>query len=183
MRQTVISLALVLIFSFVMASSAPAGGRYYNSGYSNHHRSSHYYYRHKNHHYAGTQFLSYLGVGLITGALVSGVINSHPRQKAVIYTSAPQVAVTRYPVIQSGNAIPVNYPSPEVIVGRVTITAQLLNVRSTPDVESNVTEQVQRGMLLDVIGAAPDWLYIKTRSGRYGWIMQQFTQTANGPVG
>ena len=46
-----------------------------------------------------------------------------------------------------------------------------------------VTSQVQRGDILDVIGAAPDWLYVRTESGLYGWVMAQYTREAEGPVG
>jgi len=29
--------------------------------------------------------------------------------------------------------------------------------------------------VVGVVGAAPDWLYIKTENGQYGWIMTRFT--------
>ena len=41
----------------------------------------------------------------------------------------------------------------------------------------------QKGEILDVLGAAADWLYIKTKAGQYGWVMSQYTLEAEGPVG
>lgn len=43
--------------------------------------------------------------------------------------------------------------------------------------------QVEEGTTLDVVGAVPEWLYIKTASGQYGWVMSKYTLDAETPVG
>ncbi len=61
---------------------------------------------------------------------------------------------------------------------RVTVTAQLLNVRSGPGVEHPIIHQVAKGTLLETHGTAPGWLYVKLPVGCYGWVMIQFTASS-----
>lgn len=171
---------IVFILLFAVITSASAGGRYYGSS---HRHYSHGHYGHKSyghHHSSGDAWL-YLGAGLLTGVLFSAIIHSHPRKKTVVYRSPPPVIVyPPQPVYERVHA-PNNFQ--ELVLRQVETTPQLLNVRSTPYANGNITGQLQKGTLLDVLGAAPEWLYIKTHTGKYGWIMSRYTRPANRPVG
>jgi len=74
-------------------------------------------------------------------------------------------------------------PQPEVVLRQVKITERIVNVRSGPGLDSTIIGQAVAGQTIDVIGAAPDWLYIRTRAGQYGWVMSQYTVASGGPVG
>ena len=75
--------------------------------------------------------------------------------------------------------IVVNAPIPEqpqVASGnRVTVTAQLLNVRSGPGMQFPAIRQARQGDVLTVHGTAPGWLYVRLPEGTFGWVSETFT--------
>ncbi|GBC64105.1 SH3 domain-containing protein [Desulfonema ishimotonii] len=64
---------------------------------------------------------------------------------------------------------------PQTAGGEVSVTTHTLNVRSGPSVQHPVTEHVHRGDVLVISGASGEWFYVKLPSGRFGWVMRQFT--------
>lgn len=177
---------LTLIVITMTTATCFAGGRYY-SGPRYHH--PHYSHGPRIHHhsYHYDRIWAGLGIGLLTGAVIGTIVSSPPppRQPTVVYTSPPPVIVRSAPVVQPVYVQPEKiYPiEPERVLRQVTATAQLLNMRSGPDLGSDVVGQVRKNQTLNVIGAAPDWLYIKTDEGYYGWVMTQYTATSAQPVG
>jgi uncharacterized protein YgiM (DUF1202 family) len=63
------------------------------------------------------------------------------------------------------------------------ITSKKLNVRTLPDMAATIIRQIQQGDTVGVIGAAPEWLYIKTDGGSHGWIKTMFTTETDFPSG
>jgi uncharacterized protein YgiM (DUF1202 family) len=180
------TLSLLLIFSlFVLstASLAAAGPRHSYYGYNGHYRGYNDHYRpyRYGHGHHSDHFLGYLGVGLLTGAVVGTILSTPPRER-VVYTTPPPVILQSEPIIVTR---PPAYVSPdrEVVLRQVRITVHSVNVRSGPGLDSGVIGQAVEGQTLDVIGAAPDWLYVKTSTGQYGWVMAQYTVESQGPVG
>lgn len=186
-KGTFIGLAVLLVFS-TSITTALAGGRYYSSRhyYPGHHNFSHRSYHH--HSYPADRIWAGLGIGLLAGAVIGTIVSSPPRHPAVVYTtptrfytSPPQVIVQQQPVYSVPEKI---YSSePELVLRRVAATAEILNVRSGPGQDTSIIGQVRQDEMLDVIGAAPDWLYIKTDQGNYGWVMTRYTQESDHPVG
>lgn len=87
---------------------------------------------------------------------------------------------TYYQKVPAGYIVVV--PPPAVVMqppifstGKVVVTAKILNVRSIPGVEHQVITQVTQGMLLQVMGNAPDWYYVQLPNGTLGWVMKDFT--------
>jgi len=71
---------------------------------------------------------------------------------------------------------PTVVPAPAATTGqRVSVTAHTLNVRSGPGMGHPVIEQVRQGIVLMVQGTAPGWLYVRTPSGKLGWVSGQYT--------
>jgi uncharacterized protein YgiM (DUF1202 family) len=184
-------LCILILFLCSSATTAIAGGRYYSSGYrSSYHSGSHVQYRHnynnyggnRGHYYRSNEFWAPLGVGFLAGAVVGAIAQQPERQRTIVYNNAPPVIMQTDPIIVRQQYIQPS-PPPQLILKRVRTMAKLLNVRVGPGMHSNVTGQVQKGEILDVLGAAADWLYIKTKAGQYGWVMSQYTLEAEGPVG
>lgn len=198
MGKTLTTLALVTLFLFSTVSTSLAWSRHYGASYRSHYHSrpavhyrSHYpavHYRshYKRHYHHSDDYWAYLGVGLLTGAVVSSLAYRPARERTVVYTTPPPVIIHRPPVnIRRQYYRPYYRPTiqPELILRRVETTPQLLNVRRGPGVGEMVTSQVQRGTVLDVVGVAPDWLYVRTQFGVYGWVMAQYTSDVEGPAG
>jgi uncharacterized protein YgiM (DUF1202 family) len=117
----------------------------------------------------------------LTGAVVGSILTQPPRQRTYIYNTPP-IYVRQEPVIIQQQYI----RSPlgqELVLKRVKTTPKLLNIRTGPGIETNVLGQVVEGTTLDVVGAAPDWLYIRMASGQYGWVMSRYTLDAEEPMG
>ncbi|MEE4241837.1 MAG: SH3 domain-containing protein [Desulfopila sp.] len=176
----IITLSVIILFS--TAISAAAGERYY--GYGHHYDKPHYHsYKHRN-YYSGSSeyFWAFLGAAVLTGILFNSLTSRPPAQKRVlyqtpVYSTLPQTPAQR--IFVSSQPL----PDVELILRRVETTPHILNMRSTPDTNSEIAGQVLQGTVLGVIGAAPEWLYIKTDSGRYGWIREQYTRPVGSPVG
>jgi uncharacterized protein YgiM (DUF1202 family) len=73
-------------------------------------------------------------------------------------------------------------PAPVVIVppavvatGRITVTTNVLNVRSGPGLNYPVIDRTYLGTVLTMHGNAPGWVYVLLPSGQFGWISISFT--------
>lgn len=190
MKKTLACFLFIALFLFTTVTASVARSRHYGSShhYGSHH-SSYRSFSSRYHNHSSDHFWVQLGAGLLTGAILGSIFYHPPRQKTVIYTRPQQIYTTAVPVYvnpsptYSSQQAPVYVPPPELILRRVTTTPVLLNIRSGPGLDTPITGQVTGGTVLDVIGAAPEWLYIKTGSGNYGWIMTQYTQNAQEPLG
>lgn len=188
-KQFSIVLAFSLfLFSTVTVSFARNGHGYrsYNShrGYSTHYRVGYSHYRgHSRHHYShSNHYWPYLGIGILTGALIGSMFYERPRPRTVYYTSPPPIIVQPQPVIIQQPPHP-STPPPELILRQVKIIEKIVNIRSGPGLENSVINQAHHNESVDVIGAAPNWLYIKTRDGQCGWLMTQYTYETDRPMG
>ncbi len=124
----------------------------------------------------------YFGIGLLTGAFLSAAVAPPPpRPATVVYKTAPAVVYQPAPavVVQQTTTT----PAPNVVLRQVIPIPTLLNVRNNPDLNANILGQVRSGEVLDVIGTAPGWLYIRTGTGNYGWVMEQFIRNRDQPAG
>lgn len=187
MQKTLAILLTLLLFSISSITTSIAGPRHHSSSYrNNYHPRSYSHYRHRypiyrSHYYNSNNFWAPLGVGLLTGAIVGSILVQPPRQRTIVYNTPP-VYVRAEPVIVQQQYI--RQPSgQELILKRVRTTAKLLNVRIGPGLDNDVMGQVEEGTTLDVVGAVADWLYIKTASGQYGWVMSMYTFDTESPVG
>lgn len=176
MKRLISLLAILLFAVLVPAAEGIAGSRYYSSHYHGGHRS--HYYPHHHRHSSSSDFLAPLGVGLLTGAVVGSLLYQPPVERTVVY-SAPPSAIHSSPVVVG--AQPDYYRDSEVL-RQVKPTVRLLNLRSGPGLDEEVIGQATFDDILGVIGAAPEWLYVKTARGQYGWVKTQYTQ-ALAPVG
>jgi uncharacterized protein YgiM (DUF1202 family) len=84
------------------------------------------------------------------------------------YQNAPR----GYVVVQAPPVVP---PPPGMAGQQVSVTAYTLNVRSGPGMGHPVIEQVRQGFILAVQGTAPGWLYVRTPSGKFGWVSGKYT--------
>ena len=141
--------------------------------------SSSFAWDHYYHRYGGGNVLVPLSVGLIAGAVIAGAV-AQPPPPAVIYQQAPPAMV----------APPVTYYAPppppqsaEIVINQVAATTGVLNIRSGPGLDTPVIDQVRHGEVLDVVGASPGWLYVRTTSGLHGWVMTKFTSVRSTPAG
>ncbi|MFW2368330.1 MAG: SH3 domain-containing protein [Desulforhopalus sp.] len=185
MGKSLTALALVALFLFSAVTTSLARSRYHKSSYRSHYHSRpaiHHRYHYKSHYNHSDRYLTYLGVGLLTGAAISALTYRPVRERTIVYTTPPPVILHR-PQVSIRRQYFEPTSQPDLILRRVETTAQLLNIRSGPGVGEMVTSQVQQGAILDVIGAAPDWLYVRTENGSYGWVMARYTRDTAGPVG
>jgi uncharacterized protein YgiM (DUF1202 family) len=181
---------IFIVFLFVTVSTALAGGRYYGSGYR-HYSPRNYHYNYRGYS-SSDRLWVYLGAGILSGILIGSMVNAQPRYRSVIYEqprhgarvyrTPTTVIINEQPRIITTEVADI-YSRQEPVLSRVETTAQLLNIRAIPDLDADITGQLSQGTLLDVIGSAPEWLYVKTESGKYGWVMLQYTRPADGPVG
>ena len=169
MKKTITILVTAIFIVVTLAPITWAGGRH-----------GHYYRGHYRHYHGGhDNFWIGLGLGVLTGAIISSFHYSSPRQPRVVYNDPPPVVVSRTPVViqpkRYGKAL-------KAAFGNVLVTAAELNVRSGPGMDRAVVGQVRKGDVLAVIDSIPDWFYIRSADGRYGWVMDRFTRPAQ-PVG
>jgi uncharacterized protein YgiM (DUF1202 family) len=121
--------------------------------------------------------LAPLGFGLITGAIIVNTIREQQQQAAERQAAPPE----GFPPPNEDEVSPA--PPPELVISRVTITAEVLNVRSGPGLDQEIVSQGRQGEILDVIRSERDWLYVRTTEGLYGWVMAKFTVLQTKPQG
>ena len=170
MKKRITILVTAVLMVTTMAPIAGAGGRGYGYRYHGH-------YRH--HHGGHDNFWFGLGLGVLTGAIVSSFHYAPPPPRRVVYYDPPPVAVSRPPVVvqpkRYGTALKAEF-------GQVIVTAAELNVRSGPGLDRAVVRRVRKGDVLAVIDSIPSWFYVRAADGRYGWVMDRYTKPAQ-PVG
>lgn len=180
MKKTLLSVLTAVLFLLSTLTPAIAGHRHARHHYKphhyhykhpyKHHYKHHRYYRFHNHH---DHFWVSLGVGVLTGALIHAITT--PPRRSVVYTTPPVIERPNPPVVYYQNSPPATPPQPDTILRMVTVSTDLLNVRFGPDTNSSIVTQLGHGAVVGVIGAAPDWLYIRTSDGLYGWVMMKYT--------
>ncbi|GMR05087.1 MAG: hypothetical protein BMS9Abin23_1020 [Thermodesulfobacteriota bacterium] len=70
----------------------------------------------------------------------------------------------------------------EPATGSVLVTSARLNVRTGPDLYNPVIYQVLEDEVLIIRGKAPGWLYVELPNGKYGWVMEQYTDSIFPPA-
>lgn len=183
MRSSTVAVLVAGIFLFATFNPVFGGSRYHGHSYRSHHYNHKYYkpYRHhyNYHRYSSDDIWIGLGIGVVTGVLINAMTAPPPR--TVIYRSPPPVIVHQAPApVQYRRYTTQLQPSVNQVLRMVQITAPVLNVRFGPDLQTSIIARLPHGARVGVIGAAPDWLYIKTTDGQYGWVMTQYTQNAGG---
>jgi hypothetical protein len=149
------------------------------------------YYRHRRTYYRQAPG-GFMVIGPPIGAVVASLPFGFMR---VLIGGAPYYRCdgTYYQRVYGGYRI-VEAPSREVVVIEketrvndtpprigdvVSVTAQLLNVRSGPGIDFGVIHRVRRGDTLEVQGRSNGWLNVLLPSGEYGWIMERYTTRTN----
>ncbi|MFH1491403.1 MAG: DUF6515 family protein [Pseudomonadota bacterium] len=91
-----------------------------------------------------------------------------------------------YMVIEPPSEVVVVQPPPPVTQpsaksgDRVTVTAQRLNARSGPGINFSVIQIFNQGEVLEILGNAPGWLYVKFSEG-FGWVQEAYTSPVSVP--
>lgn len=117
----------------------------------------------------------------MTGAILSHAFY-RPVTRTVVYATPSTVVVPATPAVVVKET-PAPVPANVAVPGKVMVATPALNVRQGPGLKHDVLTFVRQGVLLEVSGSAPGWLYVKTPSGQYGWVMQQYTNAPLTPVG
>lgn len=192
MKKLITVLLIAGLACISIGKSSYAGHRYYGNHHGWHHGGYKHYkhHRHSSYHYHSSDYIwATLGIGLLTGILINAITTPPPPPRTVVYTTPPQVIVKQSPEVvyyeRTYSPMPPAQRELETILRKVVVDAKLLNVRQVPDPQSTVITRLQFGTVVGVIGAAPEWLYIKTANGQYGWVMSQYTidATTASPVG
>ncbi len=185
MKKLFSIILVISLFLFSTAAVSFSGSRHGYRSYNTHHRAEYSHYRipASRHYSRSNHFWPYLGAGILTGAVIGSAFSQPPRTRTVYYTRSPQVIVHQPQPIIVRQQFPPSTPPPELILRQVKITEKIVNIRSGPGLENTVINQVHHDERVDVVGIAPDWLYVKTADGQYGWIMAQYTLETDRPMG
>jgi uncharacterized protein YgiM (DUF1202 family) len=151
-------IATIVIFTVMVVSPVNAGHCY------RHHHHRH----HSGHHY----FWGAWAIGALTGALIASLFFI-PKTEGVCIQPAPPPAAPPPPAFLPMS--PGGLVSPENGFGRVSVEIYALNVRSGPGLQYAVTGYVCRDDILVVYNHVPGWLYVQLPSGRFGWVMPEYT--------
>jgi uncharacterized protein YgiM (DUF1202 family) len=178
MKKSILNKIIIPLFTvlFLFVTTGPAFAWHNRYPYAR----SNYHGGHGYHHgYSNEGLWVALGVGLLTGGLISCMVNS-PASHTVVY-SQPEPMVVPVPPREEEYAYAPQSRFPAV--EKVMVTAQELNVRSGPGFNHAIEGYVVQGEALDVHGSAPGWFYVRTASGLYGWVMVNFTAPLALPQG
>jgi len=165
MKKGIVSLVLVGV---LMAGVWPAdaGGR-------------HVYRHHPHHYYPHYPRWGVFAVGITTGAIATRLFWGTPVRTIIVEPAQP-IVVHPAPVIVQGAAMT---PPPSAAAGdRLSVTAQILNVRSGPGMNFPIIDRVYQGELLSIKGSASQWVYVQLPNGNFGWVMAEFTARASSPA-
>lgn len=137
-------------------------------------RGHHHYHGHRGHyggHYGGYygDVWAAVGIGLLTGVILSAIFVPPPPRRTVVYPSAAPVAVPAY-----------TNPGAVSTSATVTVTVGALNLRSGPGLTRAVIGRLRQGEILTVLGGSPGWLNVRTPAGGVGWVMSRYTAGAVG---
>ncbi|MCD6526950.1 MAG: SH3 domain-containing protein, partial [Desulfuromonas sp.] len=153
--------------------------------------------RHHDHYYRGGLFYRYSGghylsvrppYGMIVATLPLGYLTLqfgtgvYARYNDVYYRPVPRGYMVVEPPLSAPPAPQPNIGAvPANAVGTVTVSIEVLNVRSGPSRLHPVADHVYSGDLLYVLGQAPDWYYVKLPQGGFGWVWAEFAVGALRP--
>jgi hypothetical protein len=185
MKRPFSVILIISLFLFSTVTVSLAGSRHGYRSYNTHYRTGYPYHRvPTGHNYPhANHFFPYFGAGMLTGALIGSAISVSPRPRTIYYSSPPR-AIVQSESIVTPQYTPVTPSAPqELVLRQVKIIAKIVNIRSGPGLENTVINQAHRDETVDVIGVSPDWLYVKTQEGQYGWLMTQYTLEVDRPVG
>jgi len=93
---------------------------------------------------------------------------------------AQPIVVHPGPVIVQGSAM--TSPPSAAAGDRLSVTAQILNVRSGPGMNFPIIDRVYQGERLSIKGSAPQWVYVQLPNGNFGWVMAEFTARGSSPA-
>lgn len=86
-------------------------------------------------------------------------------------SGTPPRPVPTHPPRPVPNPPPSKLVAPDLVVrGKVSVTADTLNVRTGPGVNYPVVSRVHRGIILILKGRTSKWLYVLLPTGHYGWV-------------
>jgi len=123
----------------------------------------------------GTVLLSLpLGCSSIT---VGSTVYYH--NDGIYYKEIPSGYVVTEPPVQENIPVVTSPPSSSES-DQVSVTTQVLNVRSGPGFHYPVIVQVGMGDSLIIRGETEGWLYVQTANGESGWVVSRFTTRWNG---
>jgi uncharacterized protein YgiM (DUF1202 family) len=111
------------------------------------------------------------GIGLLTGVVLSAILNPPP-PRTVVYASPAPTALPPAPAAAQGYAA----GAP----GAVSVNVEALNVRSGPGLYQGIIGRVRYGEVLTVIGTSPGWINVRTPGGSIGWVMARYTASPAG---
>jgi len=183
MKKNVITLVTIL---FLVVTTGPTF-----AGYNGYHHYRPYPYGGYSYHHGhsdGDVWVA-LGAGLLTGCLISYMVNTPPSHTVVYSNPEPVVAPSPSRVVVKEYSytpslqIPASPPSQIPASQKVLVTAQELNVRTGPGFNHAIAGYVVLGEALQVLGSAPGWFYVKTVSGLQGWVMVTYTSPEALPLG
>ena len=163
MKKT-ITILLTVFFLAVTPAIASAGRGHH--GYGGH-RGSYYG------NYGGAW--AALGIGLLTGVILSAAFTPRPTHTVVYQSTAPVVVQPSPVVVQK-----YNYRTSSLASGTVSVNVEALNVRGGPGLHQAIVGRVKYGEVLRILGRSPGWLNIRTPSGSAGWVMARYTATPMG---
>jgi uncharacterized protein YgiM (DUF1202 family) len=163
MKKT-ITILLTVFFLAVTPAISSAGGGYH------HYRGHRGYY----HGYHGDVWAA-LGIGLLTGVVLSAIFTPPP-PRTVVYQGTAPVVVQPGPVVVKEY----RYGTPSAVSGVVSVNVEALNVRNGPGLGQGIVDRVRYGEILTVLGTSPGWLNVRTPSGGIGWVMARYTVSPAG---
>jgi uncharacterized protein YgiM (DUF1202 family) len=182
----------LFVTCFLAASAAAsfAGHRGHYSGFHRGYPKGHARGWHLNHgrgyrHYDGRWVA--LGAGVATGLWFASVLYP-PTPNRVVCASPSPVVVRRPSVIVYRSPEPVCRPlcpppSTPPATGQVKVAVAELNMRGGPGLDHAVNARLSGGDVLEVLGTAPGWLYVRAPFDRYGWVMERYTAAMEKPLG
>jgi hypothetical protein len=125
------------------------------------------------------RFIIAVGACILLGGAVAFYTTTPPRKPLppipmVEETSAPVAAPVEQPV-PSNVAPPPKEVVKESIHPNATIDVPSVGLRNTPDIDAKATSvRVKRGEQVEIVkrhsGSGPEWVKIKTKSERVGWV-------------
>ena len=181
MKKTFPLFSIFLLFVFLTATTSYANHRYHYPRHTRYYNHRNYYHPHSYYYSNSDSFWTGLGVGVIASVIIGSILYETSRPSTVVYHRPQPKTIYLQPITTWQQSNPV--PQIDPVLKQVKITSKILNVRTLPDMNSTISRQIQQGDTVGVIGAAPEWLYIKTNGGNHGWIKTMFTTETDFPSG
>lgn len=155
-----------------------------------HKKVPYYYYRGAFYRPAQTGFIV---VGPPVGAVVVALPVGYSRiwVGSTVYYTYGGVFYRRVPygyvVVDAPSEVIIEEDAPAIVqpskadAGKVSVTADVLNVRTGPGLDYPVIYQIHEGYILEVHGRDLGWLYVELPNGEFGWVMNIHTTRLESP--